>query len=162
MEQLRAISFCSRPRSYRKRNTSLILGMDKAFWDIRFLLLPRDENPPSVIQPAFYSNSESSIQKRQYQPRFQPASFIAGSDYSHPRNPYSHTPEYALGVKHHTALSTGFVQNRMNLVQQSVLRKRLLKQNHIRRHGNLPCKLIATVSRGKYDLQTRSGRLQSF
>src|ERR1700733_6767572 len=45
MEQLRAISFCSRPRSYRKRNTSLIFRMDRAFWDIRFLLQPEEKSP---------------------------------------------------------------------------------------------------------------------
>jgi hypothetical protein len=67
---------------------------------------------------AFRSYSESSIQKRQYQPRFQPASFIAvriihipgisihmpgilihilpESLFTSPRNRYSHAPEYAL------------------------------------------------------------------
>jgi integrase len=66
---------------------------------------------------AFRSYSESSIQKRQYQPRFQPASFIAvriihipgisipmpgilihillESLFTSPRNRYSHAPEYA-------------------------------------------------------------------
>src|ERR1700694_1790639 len=44
MEQLRAISFCSRPRPYRKRNTSLILRMDNAFWDIRFSSSPEEKS----------------------------------------------------------------------------------------------------------------------
>src|SRR5450755_4792611 len=40
MEQLRAISFCSRPRSYRKRNTSLILRMDYVPGNIIHVMCP--------------------------------------------------------------------------------------------------------------------------
>ena len=63
---------------------------------------------------AFLSYPESLIQKRQYQPRFQPASFIAvriihmpgilihillESLFTSPRNRYSHAPEYAFQLK---------------------------------------------------------------
>src|ERR1700722_5467690 len=89
MEQLRAISFCSRPRSYRKRNTSLIFRMDRAFWDIRFLLYP-EEKSPLVVQHRFplllrKLDPETSI-SIPVPTRF----FHRGSDYSHPRNLYSH------------------------------------------------------------------------
>ena len=52
--------------------------------------LAQRRTPHRLSSAAFCSNSDSSIQKRQYQPRFHPASFIASSDYSHPRNLYSH------------------------------------------------------------------------
>src|SRR3984957_3358221 len=91
MEQLRAISFCSRPRSYRKRNTSLIFRMDRAFWDIRFLLYP-EEKSPLVVQHRFpllliKLDPETSISTP-----VPTRLFYRGSDYSHPRNPYSHPP----------------------------------------------------------------------
>jgi hypothetical protein len=50
--------------------------MDRAFWDIRFFLYP-EEKSHWLSSTAFLSYSESLIQKRQYQSRFQPASFIA-------------------------------------------------------------------------------------
>src|SRR3984957_20196259 len=79
--------------------------------------LPRGEIPIGLSSIAFLSYSENLIQKRQYQPRFQPASFIAvriihipgisihmpgilihilpESLFTSPRNRYSHAPEYA-------------------------------------------------------------------
>src|ERR1700728_127025 len=78
----------------------------------------RGEIPIWLSSTAIRSYSESSIQKRQYQPRFQPASFIAvriihipgisihmpgilihilpESLFTSPRNRYSHAPEYAI------------------------------------------------------------------
>src|SRR6516165_5587182 len=51
MEQLRAISSWSRPRSYRKRKTSLILRMDKAFWGMHLVPpLTQRRNPKPVVQ----------------------------------------------------------------------------------------------------------------
>src|SRR5215475_7114916 len=121
MEQLRAISLCRSPRSYRSRNTSLIWRMDKPFWGIRFLL-ERGEIPMSCPTPPFCSNSDGLIPERYYQSRFHPdhgARFIhfpgtvihmpgirihiPGIDihilpeflFTSLRNPYSHAPEYA-------------------------------------------------------------------
>src|SRR5260370_859261 len=118
MEQLRAISFCSSPRSYRNRNTSLILRMDKPFWGIRFLLCSRGEIPNRLSSAAFCSNSESPIPRCQYRTRsYRVCSLVARiihipgisihmpgilililpeSLFSSSRNPYSHAPEYAL------------------------------------------------------------------
>src|ERR1700733_3989591 len=81
----------------------------------------RGEIPIWLSSTAIRSYSESSIQKRQYQPRFQPASFIAvriihipgisihmpgilihilpESLFTSPRNRYSHAPEYAQGYR---------------------------------------------------------------
>jgi hypothetical protein len=74
-----------------------------------------------VVQHRFPLLLRKMIQKRQYQPRFQPASFIAvriihipgisihmpgirihilpESLFTSPRNRYSHAPEYAAWVK---------------------------------------------------------------
>src|SRR6516162_3971872 len=52
MEQLRAISLCSSPRSYRNRSTSLIWRMDKVLCGIRFLLRSR-RNPHGLSNVAF-------------------------------------------------------------------------------------------------------------
>src|SRR6516162_4255662 len=52
MEQLRAISLCSSPRTYRNRSTSLIWRMDKLLCGIRFLLRSR-RNPHGLSNVAF-------------------------------------------------------------------------------------------------------------
>src|SRR6516165_11309159 len=118
MEQLRAISCCRRPRSYRKRNTSLILRMDKAFWGIWVPPLARGETCSRLSSAAFCSCLESLIPRRQYHSGFRRRLFAAGiihipgmfihipvivihilpySLFTSPRNPYSHAPEYAAG-----------------------------------------------------------------
>src|SRR5580704_4664699 len=53
MEQLRAISFCSSPRSYRNRNTSLILRMDKPFWGIGSSSAPEEKSPTGYPAPPY-------------------------------------------------------------------------------------------------------------
>src|SRR5215831_8273463 len=58
MEQLRAISCCSRPRSWRRRSTSLILRMDKPSWGIQFLLWPRGEIEAGCPAPLFAPNQK--------------------------------------------------------------------------------------------------------
>src|SRR3984957_12812536 len=119
MEQLRAISFCSRPRSYRKRNTSLIFRMDRAFWDIRFLLYP-EEKSPLVVQHRFPLLLRKLDPETSISTPVPTASFIAvriihipgisihmpgilihilpESLFTSPRNRYSHAPEYAASV----------------------------------------------------------------
>src|ERR1035437_7125959 len=91
MEQLRAISFCSRPRSYRKRNTSLIFRMARAFWDIRFLLWP-EEKSPLVVQHRFPLLLRKLDPETSISIPVPTRLFHRGSDYSHPRNLYSHPP----------------------------------------------------------------------
>jgi hypothetical protein len=59
--------------------------MDRAFWDFGFSSTQR-RNPHCLSSTAFLSYSESLIQKRQYQSRFQSASFIAVRIIHIPRN----------------------------------------------------------------------------
>src|SRR3984957_335297 len=92
MEQLRAISFCSRPRSYRKRNTSLIFRMDRAFWDIRFLLYP-EKKSPLVVQRRFPLLLRKLDPETSISIPVPTRLFHRGSDYSHPRNLDSQCPE---------------------------------------------------------------------
>jgi hypothetical protein len=97
MQQLRAISLCSYPRSYRNRNTSLIWPMDKAFWGIC-------SSSHSRRNSHWLSNAALLLQPG----KLDPGTLIsmpvptAGPVYSHPgtvnshaRNPYPHPPEYA-------------------------------------------------------------------
>src|SRR5260370_28988882 len=114
------MSFWSSPRSYRNRNTSLILRMDKPFWGIPFLLCARGEIPNRLSSAAFCSNSESPIPRCQYRTRSYRVCSLAAriihipgisihmpgilililpeSLFSSSRNPYSHAPEYASEV----------------------------------------------------------------
>src|SRR6266567_6632774 len=116
MEQLRAISFCSRPRSYRKRNTSLIFRMDRAFWDIRFLLTP-EEKFPLVVQHRFplqlrKPDPETSISTpvptRLFQSRFglftSPESLFTCPEslFTSSRNLYSHHPGIGIHMPRNT------------------------------------------------------------
>src|ERR1700733_12135120 len=111
MEQLRAISFCSRPRSYRKRNTSLIFRMDRAFWDIRFLLQPEEKSPFGCPAPLSAPTQKARSRNVNINPgsnpplssRFglftSPESLFTCPEslFTSPRNRYSHAPEYAVG-----------------------------------------------------------------
>src|ERR1700722_8528739 len=132
MEQLRAISFCSRPRSYRKRNTSLIFRMDRAFWDIRFLLYP-EEKSPLVVQHRFPLLLRKLDPETSISIPVPTRLFHRGSDYSHPRNlysharnPYSHPPGIFIhiapesvftcpGMRTKLSKNTRMYQNGMNL-----------------------------------------------
>src|SRR5215469_7411815 len=121
MEQLRAISLCSSPRSYRNRSTSLIWRMDKAFWGIGSSSSER-RNPDKLSNAAFLLQLGKPIPERYYQCRFHldPGPHlihIPGTVIPMPgilihmpgiaihilpeflflslRNPYPHAPEYA-------------------------------------------------------------------
>src|SRR5438552_12372367 len=110
MEQLRAISFCRRPRSYRKRNTSLIFRMDRAFWDIRFLLKP-EEKSPLVVQHRFPLLLRKLDPETSISTPVPTRLFHRGSDYSHPRNLYSHARNpysHPLGIFIHIAPESVF------------------------------------------------------
>src|ERR1700733_14834028 len=118
MEQLRAISFCSRPRSYRKRNTSLIFRMDRAFWDIRFLLQPEEKSPFGCPAPLSAPTQKTRSRNVNINPGSIPPlssrvriihipgisihmpgiliHILLESLFTSPRNPYPHAPEYAL------------------------------------------------------------------
>src|SRR5215472_5100857 len=115
MEQLWAIWCCSRPRSYRRRSTSLILRMDRPFCGIQLLLWLEEKAEAGCPAPLFTPN-------RKHDPamsisiRVRPASFaadihIAGirihirpeSLFTSLRNPYSHRPEYAYKAGHSLA-----------------------------------------------------------
>src|SRR5215813_6664379 len=69
MEQLRAISLCNSPRSYRNRSTSLIWRMDKAFWGIASSSSER-RNPNKLSNAAFLLQLGEPIPERYYQRRF--------------------------------------------------------------------------------------------
>src|SRR5262249_54427261 len=87
MEQLRAISCCSRPRSWRRRSTSLILRMDKPSWGMQFLLWPRGEIQAGYPAPLFAPNQKL----RSRNVNIDPGAYASScGQYSHPRNPYSH------------------------------------------------------------------------
>src|SRR5438552_2652383 len=110
MEQLRAISFCRRPRSYRKRNTSLIFRMDRAFWDIRFLLKPQEKSP-LVVQHRFPLLLRKLDPETSISTPVPTRLFHRGSDYSHPRNLYSHARNpysHPLGIFIHIAPESVF------------------------------------------------------
>jgi hypothetical protein len=77
---------------------------------------------------AFRSYSESLIQKRQYQPR-PTRLFHRGSDYSHPRNPYSHPPGISIhiapesvftcpGIRTGRTAGAGLFQGRIRVIRQ--------------------------------------------
>src|SRR5215831_15519813 len=76
MEQLWAIWCCSRPRSYRRRSTSLILRMDRPFCGIQLLLWLEEKAEAGCPAPLFTPN-------RKHDPamsisiRVRPASFAA-------------------------------------------------------------------------------------
>jgi hypothetical protein len=108
MEQLRAILCCSRPRSYRRRSTSLILRMDTPFWGIQLSSSGRGKLKP-VVQRRFLLQTQKPDPELSISIRVRPAFFAADIHipgirihirpeflFTSLRNPYSHRPEYAV------------------------------------------------------------------